>query len=101
MAIMNAALSCGKILAYLVYFSLDLSLFLFTFVAKLDLLLFFFFRQSSEERQVIRAIVEKYLNDTRGLRDGGDALPAAFPTPRVKSSTASTARNAGSDGEDE
>jgi len=54
-------------------------------------------------------MVQKYLNETRGPRDGGDALPAASPivsppaspNPGVESSIAGATRNAESDGVDE
>ena len=43
MAIMNAALSRGKVLAYLVYFSLDLSFLQLVFAAELKALFVFSF----------------------------------------------------------
>ena len=72
MAIMDASLSHGKVLAYLVYFFLDLSFFLFAFAAKFDAL-FFFLSLILGGKGTIRAMVEKYLNETCGPPDGGDA----------------------------
>ena len=44
---------------------------------------------------MIHAMVEKYLNETHGPHDGGDAsptaLPAASPAPGVESSAAGVA----------
>lgn len=41
--------------------------------------------------------MEKYLNETHGPHDGGDASPMASPIPGVESSAAGVARNARGD----